>query len=175
MPDRRLARRLNRSLHSVATRRRARHIPIFNPKQHRWTPADNKLLSERPDAQVAMLLGISRLAVKRRRLRLGILRPGREYVRLRPWQPAADALLGTASDSDLARRLGRGISCVRQRRIQLGLQSPCRHWTAEDDALLGKRLDKAVAQRLGRTVRGVATRRQRLGIPAGGWDSETGK
>ena len=175
MPDRRLARRLNRSLHSVATRRRARHIPIFNPKQHRWTPADNKLLSERPDAQVAMFLGISRLAVKRHRLRIGILRPGREYVRLRPWRPAEDALLGTDSDSELARRLGRGISSVRQRRTQLGLQSPCRHWTAETDTLLGKIPDKAVAQRLGRTVRAVATRRQRLGIPAGRFDSKTGK
>ena len=166
---------LNRSVQSVAARRRARHIPIFHSKLHEWTPADDKLLSERPDAQVAMLLGLSRLAVQRRRLRLGIMRPGRDYVRLRPWEPGEDALLGTASDSEVARRLWRGIFSVRQRRKQLGLQSHFHHWTAEDDALLGKLADKAVAQRLGRTVRAVATRRQRLGIPAGGRDSATGK
>ena len=138
MPDRRLARRLHRSVQSVTARRRAAHIPIFNSKIHRWTPADDKVLSERPDAQVAMLLGISPLAVKARRLRLGMLRPGREYVRLRPWQPAEDALLGTASDSELARRLGRGISSVRQRRIQLGLQSPCHHWPPKRRRCWGK-------------------------------------
>jgi hypothetical protein len=111
---------------------------------------------------------MSQVAVKGRRLRLGILRPGREYVRLRPWQPAEDKLLGTASDRELARRLGRSLSSVRQRMTQLGVQSPLRHWTAADDALLGKMLDEAVARRLGRTVRAVSTRRQRLGIPAGG-------
>ena len=105
MPDRRLARRLNRSVQSVAARRRARHLPILHSKIYEWTPVDDKLLSERPDAQVAMLLGISRLAVQHRRLRLGISRPGRDYVRLRPWQPGEDALLGTASDSEVARRL----------------------------------------------------------------------
>jgi hypothetical protein len=168
MSDRKLARQLNRTVDSVAARRRARRIPIFHSKIHKWTPDDDKLLTERPDAQVAMLLGLSRLAVQRRRLRLGIFRAGRDYVRLRPWQPEEDALLGTASDMELARRLGRRISAVRQRRIQLGLQTPCRHWTPETDALLEKMSDKAVAQLLGRTVRAVSTRRQRLGIPAHG-------
>jgi hypothetical protein len=166
MPDRKLARRLKRSVQSVAKRRRARHIPILHPKKHRWTPADDKLLSERPDAQVAMLLGISRLAVKHRRRRLGIGRPGKQYVRPSPWRPEEDALLGTASDRELARRLGRTISSVRQRRIQLGRQTPCHHWTPEADALLGKMPDQAAAQRLGRTVVAVTTRRRRLGIPA---------
>ena len=87
MPDRKLARRLKRSVLSVASRRRARHIPIFHPKKHRWTPADDKLLSERPDAQVAMLLGISRLAAKHRRLRLGIVRPGRDMFVPIPGSP----------------------------------------------------------------------------------------
>ena len=59
----------------------------------------------------------SPLAIKQRRLRLGVSRPNQEYVRPNPWQPQEDALLGTASDRELARRLGRSISSVRRRRI----------------------------------------------------------
>ena len=163
-----MARRLKRSAQSVAARRRDQHIPIFHSKKHRWTPTDDKLLSERPDAQVAMLLGISRLAVKHRRLRLGVSRPGQEYVRPLPWKPAEDALLGTVSDRELAHRLGRSISSVRLRRIELGRQTPFHHWTPEADALLGKMPDQAAAKRLGRKVSAVIARRQRLGILAGG-------
>jgi hypothetical protein len=176
MTDRRLARRLNRSVQSVAARRRAGQIPVFNPQRHRWTPADDRLLSERPDAQVAMFLGISRMAVKHRRVRLGLPPRGRKLPTAQaPWQPQEDALLGTAPDLAVARKLGRPIYNVRRRRIQLGLQSPFRHWDARADALLGKMPDQAAARRLGRTVAAVATRRKRLGIAAGGQDLETGK
>jgi len=160
---------LKRSVASVATRRAAQGIPIFNPKKHRWTPADDKLLSERPAAQVALLLGISKMAVLHRRSRLGILPPGgKQFVRPIPWQPKEDALLGTASDVELAGRLGRSIANVRNRRHHLGIQSHGHHWTPAADALLGKMPDKKLAGRLGCTVKAVARRREALGIPADG-------
>ena len=75
-----------------------------------------------------MLLGISPLTVKHRRLRLGISPPGRKHFRLDPWQPREDALLGTASDRELARRLGHGMERVqhskRHSNVILGCSSP---------------------------------------------------
>jgi hypothetical protein len=167
MPDQRLARRLNRSVKSVATRRAAKSIPIFNPKKHRWTPADDKLLSERPDAQIAALLGISKLAVKHRHHRLGIFLPGRkELPRPRPWQPGEDALLGTASDAQVAQRLERSTASVgRRRRLHFGMPPHGHRWTPKADALLGKMPDDRLARRLGCTVKAVLRRRERLGIP----------
>jgi hypothetical protein len=167
LPDRRLARKFNRSVQTVTQHRQAKGIPVFNPQRHRWTLADDKLLSERPDAQVALFLGISRMAVKHRRVRLGLPPRGRKPPTAQaPWQPQEDALLGTAPDLAVARKLGRPIYNVRRRRIQLGLQSPFRHWDARADALLGQMPDQAAARRLGRTVASVATRRKRLGIAA---------
>ena len=166
MPDQRLARRLKRSTRSVKARRTARGIPLFNPQRHHWTPADDKLLHERPDAQVAMLLGISRMAVLHRRSRLGILRPGAEKYRSpRPWPPAEEALLGTTSDVDLAFRLGRTLSDVHVHRQRLGVVAHGFHWTADADVQLGKVPDAKLAGRLGVTVKAVARRRERLGIP----------
>ena len=167
MPDRRLARRLKRSVESVAARRVAKRIPIFNPKKHRWKPADDKLLGERPDAHVAMLLGISKLAVHHRRRRLGIApRGARKFAPTTPWQTEEDSLLGTAPDTEVARRLRRSVANVSRRRRHLGIQPHGHHWTPDADALLGKMRDKKLAARLGCTVKAVCRRRERLGIPA---------
>ena len=169
MPDRRLARQLKRSVKCVATRRASKGIRIFNPKKHRWTPADDKLLSERPAAHVALLLGISRTAVVHRRSRLGIIRAGgRPFVPPVPWKPKEEALLGTATDVELAVRLGRSVGNVRNRRQRLGIQAHGHNWTPAADALLGKMPDKKLAARLGCTAKAVARRREELGIPVGG-------
>jgi hypothetical protein len=56
----------------VIVRRCEKGIPLLCRLKHRWTPADDKLLGARRDAQVALLLGLSKLAVSRRRQRLGI-------------------------------------------------------------------------------------------------------
>ena len=158
---------MSRSTKSVAARRRARGIRIFDPKKHHWTPADDKLLGERPDSQVALFLGISRIAVLHRRCRLRLLRPGAEkYARPRPWPPEEDALLGTALDAELADKLRRTLSDVSRRRHRLGIPSHGHHWTPKTDALLGKLPDKKVARRLRCTVKAVARRRERLEIPA---------
>jgi hypothetical protein len=168
MPDKRLARRLNRSAETVRTRRANKGIPVFNPKKHWWTPDDDKLLGLRPDAQVAMLLGIKASAVKHRRQQLRISLPGQErkISPPKPWGAEDDAMLGTVPDAEVAHRLGRTASCVKARRVRLGIASYYRRWTPAEDVVLGKIPDERLAQRLGRTVEAVQARRERLGIPA---------
>jgi hypothetical protein len=126
------------------------------------------LLGLRPDAQVAMLLGIGEDAVRHRRHQLRISLPGRErtFAAPKPWRAEDDALLGAVSDQEAARRLGRSNSCVKARRVRLGIASCCRRWTPAEDAGLGKVPDETLARRLGRTVEAVQTRREQLGIPA---------
>ena len=127
MPDKRLARRLNRSLSSVRGRRQAKGIRSFNPKLHHWRPEDDKLLGLHPDAQIAKLLRIGRWAVTKRRLRLRIPPRGRvEVARPVPWRAEDEALLGTAADTEVARKLGRPIRSVRRRRHRLGIPSGAR-------------------------------------------------
>ena len=77
MTDERLVRQLKRSVETVRTRRARKGIPVFYPKHHWWTPEDDKLLGLRPDAQVAMLLGIGVSAVRHRRNQLRISLPAR--------------------------------------------------------------------------------------------------
>ena len=125
MSDARLARRLKRSVETVRTRRAHKGIPVFNPKKHWWTAEDDKLLGLRPDAQVAMLLGVAVSAVKHRRQQLRILLPGQERraTHPKPWAAEDDAMLGTVSDAQVAQRLGRTVSCVKARRVRLGTPS----------------------------------------------------
>jgi len=144
-------------------------LPIFNPQKHHWTAEDDKLLRERPSTQVALLLRVSPMAVRHRRSRLGILRPGAlETSRPSPWQPEEDARLGTSWDAEVARQLGRSVFCVKSRRERLGIPSVLHRWTPQADALLGPMPDQQVARRLGITLKAVARRRERLGIPVGG-------
>ena len=75
MPDRRFARKFKRSVRSVIVRRCEKDILLLKRQKHRWTPADDKLLGARSDAQIALLLGLTTLAVSRRRQRLGIPAP----------------------------------------------------------------------------------------------------
>jgi hypothetical protein len=166
MPDKQFARKFKRSVIAVFTRRTHKRVPVFDRQRRRWTPADDKLLSERTDAQIALFLGISPTAVRHRRRRLGIPQPGRRRsAPPRPWKPEEDALLGTATDVVVGRRLGRTSQTVRHRRYRLGIRTSGHHWTPEADALLGKMPDRIVAQRLGCTAAAVRTRRKKLGIP----------
>jgi hypothetical protein len=72
MSDRRFARRFQRSVGSVKTRRYEKDIALLCRQKHRWQPADYKLLGVRPDEEVALLLGLTKVAVSRRRQLLGI-------------------------------------------------------------------------------------------------------
>ena len=72
MSDKKLARKLGKTVGSVQTRRWAKHIPTADPQRKRWRPEDDKLLGTRPDEQVALLLGTSVGAVQTRRQNFGI-------------------------------------------------------------------------------------------------------
>ena len=125
------------------------------------------MLGLRPDAQVAMLLGIGVDAVRHRRHQLRISLPGRErtFAAPKPWRAEDDALLGTVSDQEVARRLGRTTSCVKARRVRLGIASSYRRRPPAEDGELGNVPDETPAQRLRRTVKAVQARREQLGIP----------
>ena len=168
MSDKHLARRLKRTAESVKTRRAGKGIPICDPKKHRWTADDDKLLGLRPDAQVALLLRVSVEAVKHRRHQLRVSLPGQERTMAvpKPWRAEDDALLGTISDQEVAQRLGRSATSVKARRARLGIASYRHWWTPGQDLLLGKFLDEELARRLDRSVEAVRARRERLGIPA---------
>jgi DNA-binding CsgD family transcriptional regulator len=168
MSDQLLARRLKRTPESVKTRRAAKGIPICDPKKHRWTADDDKLLGLRPDAQVAMLLRITVESVKHRRHQLRISLPGQERTIAvpKPWRAEDDAMLGTVSDQEIASRLGRSATSVKARRTRLGIASNRHWWTPGQDVLLGKFPDEELARRLGRSIEAVRARRERLGIPA---------
>jgi hypothetical protein len=107
MPDALLARRLKRSVETVRTRRAHKGIRVFNPQKHCWTAEDEKLLGLRPDAQVAMLLGVSEGTVRHRRNQLRISLPA-----------------GLLEDQTLARRLGCTVKVVQARRAKLGVPAP---------------------------------------------------
>ena len=168
MTDERLARRLKRSVETVRTRRAHKGIPVFFPKKHWWTADDDKLLRLRPDAQVAMLLGIGLSAVRHRRNQLRISLPGqpRKVTPPKPWPAEEIAMLGKSPDAQVARRLGRSITSVKTRRLRLGIASSHHRWAPEQDALLGKFPDWTLARRLGCTVKTVQARRAKLGVPA---------
>jgi len=74
MSDRRLAGKFHRTVVSIKVRRHRKGIPVFKRKSHVWKPEDDKILGIRPDSQIALLLGVSELAVRHRRIRLRILR-----------------------------------------------------------------------------------------------------
>jgi DNA-binding CsgD family transcriptional regulator len=168
MSDERLARRLKRSIETVRTRRAHKGIPVFHPKKHWWTAEDDKLLGLRPDAQVAMLLGIDVSTVRHRRNQLRISLPARlkKVTPPKPWSAEEIALLSKASDAQVARRLGRSVTSVKTKRLRLGIPSSRHPWAPEQDALLGKFPDQTLARRMGCTVKAVQARRERLGIPA---------
>ncbi len=72
MSDRKFARKFKRGVRSVIVRRCGKGIPLLVRQKYRWRPADNRLLGKRSDAQIALLLGLTQLAVSRHRQRLGI-------------------------------------------------------------------------------------------------------
>jgi len=196
-PDRKLARRLGRTLAAVQVRRIKRKIPSALPTARRWTAREDALLGTKADAEVGRLLGRGTAGVRRRRRLLHICltqwRSGNTIAR--KWTQAELELLGRLPDSDVAEQLGRPVhsvmvkrlslrrpACpskvrrVRQRRVPSAIPSreqppDAREWTVAEELLLGSRPDREVAQRLGRSRTSVARKRRTLGLPAFGRQS----
>jgi hypothetical protein len=164
MNDRELGRRLRRPSHQVRCQRIALGIPPFKarPKSPIWTAREMALVGTMPDAELAMRIRRSLMAVQVRRGLLGIPKPDPVHKK---WRPAEDRLLGTTRDDQLARALGCHPKAVSYRRRKLGIPrffAP--FWTADQDGLLGIQADERVARRLHRSARAVEARRLKLGI-----------
>jgi hypothetical protein len=183
MSDARFARKFGRAISRVKRRRIKLGIRVFNSPRHDWTAADDKLLGERTDEDVAALLRTTVKAVQKRRSQFKIAPCAKQQRERRhafaksgqrrraggrfgKYLPEEDKLMGTMPDQELAMRLGRSHKAVEGRRIHLGIPKidPRLHqWTPEEDALLGVETDGTVASRLGLTLSAVAHRRRRLG------------
>src|SRR2546422_48330 len=83
-----------------APRRLKLEIGAFGYNQHRWTPAEDKLLERFSTKEVAQRLGLHPSSVAARRERTGLV--SRNPLR-RPWTPGQTALLGTMPDAEAAR------------------------------------------------------------------------
>ena len=164
--DEDIARRLNRTGLSVASRRFKLHIPKPHSKRPPWTPQQERWLGKLSDVEIARRTGHTLQGIGFRRRRLGLSDP----TRRRPWTPNDDRRLGTAPDAQLARRLGRTVSAVINRRQKLGVRKfqsqAARPWTPEEFALLGTLPDRQLAQCFNRSYEAVAAYRLKKGIAA---------
>lgn len=100
-----------------------------------WTAAEDAELGTAPDGVVAVRIGRSRSAVKRRRNELGV----RRYAAPRPpppekdrrgtprarWTAAEDEVVRSRPTEEAASRLGRTLAAVRSRRVTLGVARQC--------------------------------------------------
>jgi len=117
LPDRVLAKRLNRTKACVSTMRqklgiyRNRNRPGYGP----WTAEEDALLGKFNDSEVARQLKRPRRVVARRRHKLGI-RAFKIFFKSPPWTKAEHRLLGTMTDERLAKKLGRTLMAIQVRR-----------------------------------------------------------
>lgn len=132
-------------------------------KSDPWIPEEDKLLSGRPPAELARILGRTLQSIRMRRNMLGIRT--RPPVTQEHWEESEVRLLGTAPDGAVAKRLGRSVGSVENKRRRLGIRGAgTAYWTAEEEAIIGKVSDAEAARRLGRTAKAVQHRRHKLGM-----------
>ena len=74
MRDLELARKLQRSVSSVRSRRNDKTTIRFIRTPRRWTPAQLKLLGRLPDTEIARRTGRFLASVRNKRVKLGIAR-----------------------------------------------------------------------------------------------------
>jgi hypothetical protein len=174
MSDYELARQKRLAVSTVADERRRRGIPPFKPRRPavEWTAERIALLGTDTDGKVAARLGLSTMAVQRRRFSLGIppyagspfLPPGHEWTR------REIRLLGTLPDRKVAKILGLSDSTVMYKRQALRIppyrrRLPPIRWTKKMLSLLGKVPDVEIARRYRISVARVRRKRYSLGIP----------
>ena len=173
--DRAVAEELAVHPDSVRYRRMVLGIPAFRCELGRrrrrrvWSRPIVGLLGRVSDGEVARRLGVSRSAVARRRVLLGIP-PWRERAARVEWTEDKVALLGGRPDRDVAAQLGVSRSTVMRKRLALGIAPFERRKravarSAAVPALL--RLPNSEAMRRGGIGEGALRRlRREYGIPA---------
>jgi len=117
-PYKEAARRLNRTMMEIETRRRALRAGNTGKPARAWTAREIALLGKHTDTELARKLKRSRSTVvwKRRSLRIPAMG---DYSR--PWTPEEDQWLGTQPDAQLAPILKRGLKAIQHRRLKLGI------------------------------------------------------
>ncbi len=168
-----LARQLKIHCSTVAEERRRRGIaPAVSRAPIEWTDEMISRLGIQSDKAIAEILGISPMAVfkKRRELEIGPSQPqtGRSRGASPFWTPERDALLGTASDQKIANQLGIPMHQVAYRRKSLEIPAANPHRRIDwkpIDPLLGQMTDKALAEQVGIYFMTARRRRIKLKIP----------
>jgi hypothetical protein len=117
MRDADLARLLNRTTKSVASRRLKRKVPPFTTQGTPWTQTEVDLLGKLTNQEIANRTGRRIAAVAQMRSRLGV-----PSCNVHRWKPEEDRLLGTASDKEIAMRLNCSETSVRCRRRLLRIR-----------------------------------------------------
>ena len=114
---------------SAAHKRRGTRPPAAGVP---WSDAEDALLGNMKDADVAAQTGRTLVAVSGRRYLLGVAAFTKRAPRCKSvtWTEANDRLLGTMADAVFVRRLGCSLMQVRWRRKRLGL-SPHRETHSE--------------------------------------------
>lgn len=141
------------------------HAPRF------WQKWQDALLGRMPDAEAARKTGRSAIAVRKRRLILGIPCLRALPQNSRRWTEEEIQLLGTMTDSELARRLGCKKQMVLGKRWRLKIpvfpaRKPSRAWKAAELKLLGRFKDSEVGRQLDCPQYTVRFKRLKLGIRA---------
>lgn len=181
MPDAAVAEKLSIPVFRVEKERQQNKIAPYKPtvSKHQWLPEQDALLGVKIDADIAILLGLSKKTVALRRRELGIPRQRLSGSAKGPftppspdeiWTPKNLAKLGTTSDSLLAAQLKIHSAEVRAKREASGIprfvipHPHTREWSDEELALLGTMSDSDIAKKLGISRAPVANHRKKLGI-----------
>lgn len=141
-----------------------------------WTDEVIALLGKKQDVELARMLGVSRMMIKRKRDSLNIPPCAIKacgYKRQSPftWSEAALAMLGTEPDADVALKLGVSRHTVWRQRKQLGIKvarSKTRKHKLPEDAIphLGVLRDSEIAHQFGVPTDAVYNARRKMNIPA---------
>jgi hypothetical protein len=161
-----VAKRLGRSLQSVANSRRRLGIKLAS--EHSWTKEEEAIIGEVSDAEAARRLGRTKKAVQHRRRALGMV--FFHVGKRREWTRAEEALVGTDTDAVIAKKIGRTPTAVATIRREKGIaprHSKFRPWAREEIALLGTIADPELARKLNRSVTSVSNKRTKLNIAPG--------
>ncbi|MCP4658713.1 MAG: hypothetical protein GY856_25155 [bacterium] len=123
MPDEKLAAEIGLRPVTVTQKRQELQIPPPVPNPRYWPPHEVALLGKSTDLEVARKVGRSRLAVEKKRRKLGIP----PLPQPSPWTKRALAQLGKVPDEEIAAEIGVVVWAVARMRRKLGKPPVKRH------------------------------------------------
>lgn len=135
-----------------------------------WSEDELKMLGVVTDGVIADKLGISPIAVGKKRRNMGIPACSTRGTKWgREWSKNELKLLGKVPDKEVAEKLGISNATVSLKRRELGISKfskPSREWSKDEIALLGTYPDTIVSEKLGLPNHVVYLKRRSLNILA---------